>query len=89
MRNRDRVEEIRRSLPLPAHARPALATMIRDLRPNAPPSTPFLVTGVVDAGAGRGIMCRIEWRDHGQVAPILFATIRQLRFDRRSARRLP
>jgi hypothetical protein len=76
------VEQLRRSLPLSAHASPALLAFLRALGAIGRGSPRLMVINVFDAGEGRSLMCRFtvvgEGAGRGFVAPLA-----QLALDRR------
>ncbi|ULO24589.1 hypothetical protein [Methylocystis sp. SB2] len=78
------VQNLRRAIPVSAHARPALLTFLRARGVIGPGSPRLKVIDVFDAGDDRGLMCRFtiagEVEGRGFVAPLA-----QLALERRRA----
>lgn len=81
------VGRLQRLLPIPAHATPELAVVLRRWRPNTMSSSACIVTGVFDAGKDRGIMCVLKFSgtETDDERATFIAPIRQVAFGRRSA----
>lgn len=80
---RNLICRLQRFLPLAAHPRPALAASIRKIAPRAPAAPLLSVNCIFDAGADRGLMCRIELNGADLHSPTFVAPITQVAFDRR------
>lgn len=73
------VDCLRRLLPLPVHAKPALAGRLRPASRHAS----LLLTGVFDAGGEHGVMCRLEARGTDFPAPVFVVPVAHIALDRR------
>jgi hypothetical protein len=78
------VQNLRRALPLSAHARPALVTFLRARGYTGRASPRLIVLDVFDAGAAGGIMCRFAIDNDGKASGLM-APLAQIALERRFA----
>ncbi|MGD9545877.1 MAG: hypothetical protein AB7F41_00595 [Methylocystis sp.] len=80
------IQNLRRALPLPAHARPALIAFLRERGVIARGAPRLIILDVFDAGAAGGLMCRFSIAD-GAEASSFIAPLAQVALERKHPER--
>ncbi len=78
------VQNLRRALPVSAHARPALLAFLRARGAIGRASPRLMIVDIFDAGEDRGVMCRFTIAGETEGAAFV-APLAQLALDRRRA----
>lgn len=78
-----KVQRLRATLPLVAHAKPALLASLRKQASGGSIPPRVLVTNVFDSGCNRGVMCQIVTIDPICGERIIVAPISQIAFPRK------
>ncbi len=78
------VQNLRRALPVSAHARPALLAFLRARGAIGRASPRLMIVDIFDAGEDRGLMCRFTIAGETEEAAFV-APLAQLALDRRRA----
>ncbi|MDP3552931.1 hypothetical protein [Methylocystis sp.] len=76
------IHNLRRALPLAAHARPALLAFLRARGVNGRGAPRLIVLDVFDAGEDRGLMCRFAIAEDGEASSFI-APLAQVALARR------
>jgi hypothetical protein len=81
------IHQLRRALPLPAHARPALIVFLRERGVVTRGAPRLVILDVFDAGAAGGMMCRFTLAEEAEAASFI-AALAQVALERQHPARL-